>query len=178
MRGSAGQPSRSHYLVVIVTTDELVRPEAEASLAADYDLRIFQTWRELRAAIRKGLPDAILLDIDTAGERTDDGIAALAELRSLGPDLVLVALTRSSSRNLRLKTVGPAVDEYFVAPINFEEVRLVLGRVLEKRTVEIEHRNRYSEEVEQQVCGDLIGGSEPMRRLYEAIRRVADSPST
>jgi two-component system response regulator PilR (NtrC family) len=161
-----------------VTTDELVRPEAEAYLGPGYELRVLQTWDELKTVVRKELPDAILLDIDTVGKRSEEGITALAELRSLGPDLVLVALTRSNSRNLRLKAVNCAVDEYFVAPINFEEVRIILGRVLEKRTVEIEYRNRHSEEVGQQGCGELIGGSEPMQRLYEAIRRVADSAST
>src|SRR5271169_2127259 len=169
MRATAIQNLHSPYRVVIVTTDELVRPEAEAHLAADYDLRVLQTWDELKAIVRKELPDAIFLDIDTVGERSEDGIAALAELRSLGPDLVLVGLTRSNSRNLRLKAVDCAVDEYFVAPINFEEVRIVLGRTLEKRAVEMEYRNRHIEEIDQQACGGLIGGSEPMRRVYEAI---------
>ena len=179
MRSAAVRTLPSRYSVVIVTTDELVRPEAETYLAADYDLRVLQTWDELMALIKRELPDAIFLDIDTVGERSEEGISALAKLRSLGPDFVLVGLTRSNSRNLRLKAVNSAVDEYFVAPINFDEVRIVLGRALEKRTVEIEYRNRHSEEeVEQHTCGELIGRSEPMRRVYEAIRRVADSSST
>jgi DNA-binding NtrC family response regulator len=178
MRSAAVRTLPSRYHVVIVTTDELVRPEAETYLAADYDLRVLKTWDELMALIKVELPDAIFLDIDTVGERSEEGISALAKLRSLGPDFVLVGLTRSNSRNLRLKAVDSAVDEYFVAPINFDEVRIVLGRALEKRTVEIEYRNRHSEEVEQHACGELIGGSEPMRRVYEAIRRVADSSST
>jgi two-component system response regulator PilR (NtrC family) len=180
MRSAAVRTLPSRYSVVIVTTDELVRPEAETYLAADYDLRVLQTWDELMALIKVELPDAIFLDIDTVGERSEDGISALAKLRSLGPDFVLVGLTRSNSRNLRLKAVNSAVDEYFVAPINFDEVRIVLGRALEKRTVEIEYRNRHSEveEVEQHTCGELIGRSEPMRRVYEAIRRLADSAST
>ena len=180
MRSAAVRTLPSRYSVVIVTTDELVRPEAETYLAADYDLRVLQTWDELMALIKRELPDAIFLDIDTVGERSEEGISALAKLRSLGPDFVLVGLTRSNSRNLRLKAVNSAVDEYFVAPINFDEVRIVLGRALEKRTVEIEYRNRHSEEeeVEQHTCGELIGRSEPMRRVYEAIRRLADSAST
>jgi DNA-binding NtrC family response regulator len=178
MRSAAVRTLPSLYSVVIVTTDELVRPEAETYLAADFDLRVLRSWDELIALIKEEPPDAILLDIDTVGERSEDGISALAKLRSLGADFVLVGLTRSNSRNLRLKAVDSAVDEYFVAPINFAEVRIVLGRALEKRTVEIDYRNRHSEEVEQHGCGELIGGSEPMRRVYEAIRRVADSAST
>ena len=178
MRNAAVPVLPSRYSVVIVTTDELVRPEAETHLTPDYDLHVLQTWDELMALIKREPPDAIFLDIDTVGERSEDGIAALAELRSLGPDFVLVGLTRSNSRNLRLKAVDCAVNEYFVAPINFEEVRIVLRRMLQKREVEIEYRNRHQEELEQQSCGDLIGRSEPMGRVYEAIRRVSDSGST
>jgi DNA-binding NtrC family response regulator len=161
-----------------VTTDERVSPEAETYLAPDYDLRMLQTWDELLALIKREPPDAIFLDIDTIGEHSKDGIAALAELRALGPDLVLVGLTRSNSRNLRLQAVAATVDEYFVAPINFEEVRDVLHRALEKRTLEIECRQRQSEQTQQESFCDLIGGSESMRNVYDAISRVAESTST
>ncbi|MGO9127971.1 MAG: sigma 54-interacting transcriptional regulator [Terriglobales bacterium] len=168
----------SRYCVVIVTGDELVRPEAETYLAPDYDLYVLQTWDELLALIKKQSPDAILLDIDTVGANSDQGITALAELRSVGPDLVLVALTRSDRRSLRHKAIDATVDHYFVAPINFDEVRVVLGRALEKRTAEIEYRNRQEQEAERESFAELIGASEAMRRVYEAITRVADSNST
>jgi len=170
------EPAR--YSVVIVTTDELVGPEAETHLAADYDLVMLQTWDELVALVNKQVPDAVLLDLDTVGETSDDGIAALNELRGMGPNLVLVGLTRSNSRNLRLKAVGATADDYFVAPINFAEVRSALDRTLERRALEIEWRNRQSEEEARQSFCELIGASEPMLRVYEAARRLADSNST
>jgi len=171
-------PTEPRFAVVIVTTDERVRPEAETYLAGEHDLLMLRTWDELTALIHKQPPDAILLDLDTVGERSKDGIAALGELRALGPDLVLMGLTRSNSRNLRLQAVAAKVDEYFVAPINFEEVRGVLHRALEKRALEIECRQRQSERTGQESFCELIGGSEPMRRVYEAITRVAESTST
>jgi DNA-binding NtrC family response regulator len=168
----------ARFAVVIVTTDDRVRPEAETHLAEEYDLLMLQTWDELMASINKYPPDAILLDLDTVGERSKDGIAALAELRALGPDLVLMGLTRSNSRNLRLQAVAASVDEYFVAPVNFEEVRGVLRRALEKRLLEIECRQLQSEQTERESFCELIGSSEPMRRVYDAITRVSESTST
>jgi DNA-binding NtrC family response regulator len=168
----------ARFAVVIVTTDDRVRPEAETHLAEEYDLLMLQTWDELMASINKYSPDAILLDLDTVGERSKDGIAALAELRALGPDLVLMGLTRSNSRNLRLQAVAASVDEYFVAPVNFEEVRGVLRRALEKRLLEIECRQLQSEQTERESFCELIGSSEPMRRVYDAITRVSESTST
>jgi DNA-binding NtrC family response regulator len=178
MRAAAVQALPSAYQVVIVTTDELVGPEAEAHLAEDFGLHVLQTWAELTLFLKKQPADAILLDIDTVGERSEDGITGLAELRSLNPDLVLVALTRSQSRQLHHKAIDAAVDEYFVAPIRFEEIRIVLARMLEKRAAEIDYRLKQEQEAAEQSFAELVGGSEAMQRIYEAIRRVANSNST
>ncbi|MGA8271724.1 MAG: sigma-54 dependent transcriptional regulator [Candidatus Sulfotelmatobacter sp.] len=178
MRASSGKDQPARDRVAIVTSDELVRPEATTYLAADYDLSLLHTWDELVALVSKRLPDAVIVDLDTVGEHSDDGIIALRELRAMGPNLVLVVLTRSNSRNLRLKATGASADEYFVAPIDFEEVHAALGRALEKRTLEIEWRQLQSEKVQRESFCDLIGGSEPMRRVYEAITRLAGSTST
>src|ERR1700685_1946629 len=178
MRTTSPRTEPARFVLVIVTTDERVRPEAETHLAGERDLLVLHTWDELTALINQQPPNAILLDLDTVGERSKDGITALAELRALGPDLVLVALTRSNSRNLRVQAVAATVDEYFVAPINFEEVRDVLHRALEKRALEVECRERQSAQSQPESFCDLIGGSEPMRRVYDAITRVAESTST
>jgi DNA-binding NtrC family response regulator len=177
MRSAVARPSSAAYNIILVTNDDQVPPLAERHLA-DYRLQVLSSADELTAFAGTELPDSVLVDIDAIGERSEDGIAALAELRALGPDLILFALTRSGSRNLRLKALEAAIDEYFVAPIDFAEVALVLARALEKRTVEIEHRQRQAGEAEQASLGELIGASEPMRLVYEAIARVADSTST
>ena len=168
----------SKYSVVIVTTDPHVRPEADAYLAPGYDLTMLETWDELVSLVKKQPPDALFLDLDTIGERSTDGIAALAELRALGPDMVLIGLTRSSSFKLRLQAVSASVDEYFVAPVDFTEVQIVLARALEKRALEIECRRQSETATRESSFCELIGASEPMLRVYEAIRRVAESNST
>jgi two-component system response regulator PilR (NtrC family) len=177
MRATSSRTGPTRLTVVIVTDDERVRPEAETHLSAEFRLIVLQTWNELTALIDRGLPDAILLDLETVGQRSHDGIGALLELRALGPDLVLMGLTRSNSRTLRLQAVAATVDDYFVAPIDFQEVQSVLKRALDKRALEIECRQQ-SERTEQKSFCDLIGGSEPMGRVYDAIKRVAQSTST
>ena len=168
----------SRFSILVVTTDGLVRPEAEVHLSEGYDLRVLPGWNELMAITKKRPPDVVILDIDMVGERPEDGVAALSELRSAVPEVLLVALTRSHSKALRYKAIDATVDEYFVAPVNFEEVRIVVGRALEKRWAEIDYRSRLSAKAEEQSLAELIGASEPMRRVYETIHRVADSSST
>ncbi|HEV2115747.1 MAG TPA: response regulator, partial [Terriglobales bacterium] len=119
MNRAATRPQPVLPEVAIVTTDDLVGPEAAKYLDSAYQLQMLQTWEELLAALQQQALDAILLDLDTLGENSDVGIAALRELRSNHPDLVLVAMTRSNSRHLRWKAMEATADEYFVAPVEF-----------------------------------------------------------
>jgi DNA-binding NtrC family response regulator len=166
------------YTVVIVTTDERVAPEAETHLAPIYNVYQLQRWQELVSFLEKQPADVILLDVDTCAEQSEQGVAALAELRSASPDLVLIAMTRSVSRKLRHQAIDAAVDDYFVAPVDFQEMRVVVGRLLEKRVAEVEYRRRQEEAAKQQSCAELIGGSEPMLMVYEAIKRISQSSTT
>src|SRR6185437_9856525 len=178
MNRAATRPQPALPAVAIVTTDEQVGPEASQYLGNDYQLQLLQTWEELLAALQQQALDAILLDLDTLGDNSDVGVAGLRELRNLHPDLVLVAMTRSNSRNLRWKAMEATADEYFVAPIEFHEVQIILARALDKRMAEIEYRSRKDKEVPQSSFCGLIGLSESMQRVYDAIRRVAGSTST
>ncbi len=54
----------------------------------------------------------------------------------------------------------------------------MLTRALEKRTAEIEYRMEHKKEAKQQAFHELVGASEAMRLVYEAITRVAHSNST
>jgi DNA-binding NtrC family response regulator len=170
--------SSSLPAVAVVTTDELVQPEAEKFLAGGYELFFFGSWEAFQPAMRARRLDGVLLDIDTVGERSSHGINAIRELRGLLPDVVVFALTRSASRNLRLKALEAMADEYLVAPINFDELRVLLAYALEKRAAAITYRSQQKREVPQPSFCELIGFSEPMQRVYDAVRRVADSEST
>jgi DNA-binding NtrC family response regulator len=147
-------------------------------LAADYGLFVLRDWAELVQLIKQERLDAVLLDLDTVGEGRDESIEALRQLRAVGTDLVLLALTRSTGRKLRLKAIDASVDEYFTAPFDFAEVELVLGRSLEKRALEIDHRRSLQQRGERQDSWGLIGTSEPMQKVYDAISRVAAGTTT
>jgi DNA-binding NtrC family response regulator len=163
------------YRVAIVTPDEGVLPEVEEFLAQKFAVNFLHAVEELRPLLEQ--TDAILLDIDAAGNRPEDGIATLQELRSVNEDFILIALTRSKNRSLRLKA-GQVADEFFVAPVDFQELQIVLTRALEKREMEVEGRRLREEIASKYSLGDIVGGSEQMRRVYDAITRIAESPST
>ncbi|MFI5089930.1 MAG: sigma-54 dependent transcriptional regulator [Terriglobales bacterium] len=164
--------------IVILTTEESVLPDIEQFFLPSYRSILLNSAEALVPLMKQVPLDGILLDLDTAAGTTSHGLELLAEIRRLSPDVVVIALTRSRSRNIRLKAGELGADEFFVAPVDAQELKIVLDRALEKRMIEMENRRLREEIAQKYSFCDLIGSSEAMQRVYEAIQRVAQSSST
>jgi len=164
--------------IAIVTTDESVLPSVEEFLAPTFNITLLNNPDDIMPLLTQEPLDAILLDVDTVASSTAQGLGVLQELRGISEDFVLIALTRSHSHSLRRRATESGADDLFVAPVDFDELRLVLERALERRGIEIENRRLRDQIMQKYSFCELIGGSEPMRRVYDAITRVADSPTT
>jgi len=164
--------------IVILTAEESVLPDIEQFFLPSYRSILLDS-AEALAPLMKQVPlDGIVLDLDTAAGTTNAGLELLAEIRHRSADVVLIALTRSRSRSVRLKAGELGADEFFVAPVDAQELKIVLDRALEKRMIEIENRRLREQIAQKYSCCELIGCSDPMQRVYEAIQRVAQSTST
>jgi DNA-binding NtrC family response regulator len=175
MRAAATAPARH---IAVVTTDESALPDVEQFLAPAFNTTFLNSADEILPLLSREPLEAIILDVDTIAANTNEGLSVLGELRSMNRDLILIALTRSRSRSVCLKATEVGADEFFVAPVDFQELRIVLERALEKRSMELEARRLREQIVSKYSYCDLIGGSEPMQRVYDAIQRVTDSSTT
>ena len=164
--------------IAICTDDPQVLPETRLYLAADFETYFLESWGQLNPLLEQQPLDAVLLDIDMMGEPGRNGIHALQELRASYQDLVLVALTRSQARSLRLKAGQAGADQYFVAPVDFQELHDALRQALEERAQEVASRQLREELAAKYSFGELVGGSEPMKLVFQAIARVADRNTT
>jgi len=164
--------------IAICTDDPQVLPETRQYLAADFETYLLESWNQLNPLLEQQPLDAVLLDIDMMGEPGRNGVHALQELRASYQDLVLVALTRSQARSLRLKAGQAGADQYFVAPVDFQELHDALRQALEERAQEVASRQLREELAAKYSFGELVGGSEPMKLVFQAIARVADSNTT
>jgi DNA-binding NtrC family response regulator len=164
--------------IAVITGNASAHAEIQKFLGNAFDLRPLDSWAPLAALLAESAVEGVLLDLDTLGMPPVKTLELLANTRRLDQDLVLIAFTRVKDRDLRLKAAQSRIDDLFVAPIDFREVQVVIERALEKRNVEIERR-RVSEQISARYSFyDLIGGSEPMRRVYDAILRVCNSETT
>ena len=164
--------------IALITGDEEVLPEVQSSLASVFHTTMLGSRDELLTLLSEAALEAVVVDIDTAGEESGSGTALLAELRQLEPDLLLVALTRSRSKAVRQKAQEAGSDEFFVAPVDFDQVQTVLRQALERRRQEIDTRTLREQALSGYSFCDLIGGSDAMRLVYDAVSRVAQGNTT
>jgi two-component system response regulator PilR (NtrC family) len=164
--------------IAIITAETLAFPDMQHFLAPRFKAELAQNEKQIQAAVDNPNIRAILLDLDNVGQDPSEAMRLMQEIRQIRDDVVLVAITRSNSRSIPVKASHAGADEFFLAPLDFQELQIVLWRAIEKRSLQIEGR-RLVEQAESKsaFCG-MIGGSEAMQRVYQAIQAVADSNTT
>ena len=164
--------------IAIITAETSSFPDMQHFLGPRFKAELARNEKQIQSAVDSPNIRAILLDLDNVGEDTSAALRLMQEIRLVREDLVLVAITRSNSRSIPMKASQAGADEFFLAPLDFQELQIVLSRAIEKRSLQIEGQ-RLVEQAESKsaFCG-MIGGSEVMQRVYQSIQAVADSNTT
>jgi DNA-binding NtrC family response regulator len=178
MRSEGEVLNGAQYSIAIVSDEESTFPEIHRFLSSTFSTVLATNEEQIQALMSAAQLNAIVLDLDSIGDGANDGVEVLHELRQIRDDLVLVAITASTDRSVPLKASQAGADEFFLAPLNLQELQVVLSRAIEKRSLQLEGR-RLREQVESKsaFCG-MVGCSAPMQRVYQAIQAVADSNAT
>jgi DNA-binding NtrC family response regulator len=177
MRDDSGLPS-SEFRIAIITGETSAFPDMRHYLAPRFDAILAQNQKQIEGAVEDLTVSAVLIDLDSVGDDPSDGLQLLKDIRQLREDMVLVAATRSNSRSIPLKASQAGADEFFLAPLDFQELQIVLARSIQKRSLQLEGQRLVEQAERNTSFCDLIGTSEAMQRVYQAIQAVADSNTT
>ena len=170
--------SRRAARIAIACGDESVLPMVQESLAPFFHITMLNTLEEILPLHQETPLDAVVLDIDPATPKSPDGCEVLRALRAGDQDVLLFAITRTRSRQLRLKAQTAGADVVLLAPADCSQLKLQLEQSLEERQQEIERRQLEEQALSKISFCEMVGSSEAMRNVYSAILRVADSSTT
>ena len=165
--------SPERYSLAVITDDEELYPEIRRHLGDQLRTSLAANEAEIQQTLEQSGLHAILFHLDCVGDGSADGIEVLELIRKLRDDIVIVAVTRSNSRTIPLKASQAGADEFFVYPLNYDELKIVLHRAIEKRALELEGRRLVQQAEAKSVFCGLVGASEAMQKIYQAIEAVA-----
>lgn len=169
---------QEQYALAIISVEEAAFPEMRRFLAPTFKTTLANTEKQIKAVVEDPAIHAILFDLDSIGSGANDGIEVLKEIRDLRDDVVLVTMSKSNDRAVPLRASRAGGDEFFLAPVNYSELQVVITRAIEKRALELEGRRLVEQAESKSAFGSLIGGSPAMQRIYQAILAVADSTTS
>ena len=121
-------------------------------------------------AVRRMPFDLIIMDICMLNV---SGIEALGQIKAINPETPVIIMTAYASLETAVSALKKGAYDYLTKPLNFDELRIAIGRATEHNRLKKENRylrNRLDEKFNRQ---NLIGQSYPMVKLLETVAQVA-----
>ena len=133
-------------VIVIVDDDPAIREPLRILLESN-DLAVVaaesgEQLRKLYGSVKMAL---ILLDI---GLPDIDGLSLLPEIVNEHPGIAVIMLTGTADLDVALDCIRKGADDYLSKPVQFEQILLVVRKVLERRRLIVENI-RYQEDLEK-----------------------------
>jgi DNA-binding NtrC family response regulator len=165
--------------IAVLTTEESIKLAAQETLAPDFHTTLLDAVEGLLGLQNEVPLEGIIIDLDLdRPDGADPMIEVVSQLRAHDEDIVLIGITRPLGKAVRHKFLARGLARCFEIPVDFDEVNNFLHGALDQRRRDIEARNIREEALSRYSFGELIGGSEAMHLVYEAISRVARGNTT
>jgi two-component system NtrC family response regulator len=164
--------------LLVVDDDEDLRSQMRWALADEFEISLAENRDEALARAREDRPAVVTLDLGLPPHPggVEEGFATLDELRAQDASAKVVVITGREDRAHALRAVDQGAYDFFVKPIDVEELKVVLRRALKLHALERENR-----ELRQQTASGfegMLGTSPRMQEVFATIRKVAtvDAP--
>jgi len=168
-------PAADRHSIAIITLAEDMFREMRRELSPAFRVKLASNEEQIKGLVDDLDVCGIVLDLESIGEEPADAIDVLVEIRRLREDLILVAITESTSSELPLQATQAGADHFFLKPVDGEQLRVLLLQTIEKRALQFEGQWLLQQVENRSAFAGLIGGSEAMRKVYRAIEAVAGS---
>jgi CheY-like chemotaxis protein len=108
---------------------ELLRPHILFLEAKGYEVTSVTNGADAIEQVRRQHFDVVLLDEQMPGM---GGLATLAEIKALAPELPIVLVTKSEEEQLMEEALGRQISDYLTKPVNPSQILLTCKRLLEQ----------------------------------------------
>ena len=105
------------------------------------------------------------------------GLEVLKAVKASSPETVVLMITAFSSAESAVEAMKHGAYDYLTKPFQVDEVQLIIRNAMERRRLSTENMLLKRELASQSSFSQIIGQSEAMQKVYDVIKKVADSKS-
>ncbi len=160
--------------LLIVEDDESIRTQMKWALMQDYDVFLSEDRARALDLLRLEKPAVVTLDLGLPPTPADvtEGFAALADILAEDNLVKVIIITGQGEKDNALKAVAEGAYDFFIKPIQLDELKVVIRRAFYVSRLERENRVLQQQGAGQPFA-EMLGRSPQMEEVITTIRKVA-----
>ncbi|MBL9019160.1 MAG: sigma-54-dependent Fis family transcriptional regulator [Myxococcales bacterium] len=162
---------------ILVVDDEVNARTALAELLRDegFDVETAADAFKALGKYESFTPHVVVTDLKMPGM---DGIELVKKIRAMEDPAAVVVMTAFGAVSSAVDAMRAGAADYLTKPLNFDELLVVLDKVLEEQALRRETRQLRVRVRDRVAPNNIVGMSPPMQRVFEVVDQVAPSRAT
>jgi two-component system response regulator PilR (NtrC family) len=162
--------------ILVVDDEESIREFFEIMLKREgYEVTTASNGVEALDRLKKERMDLVISDLQMPEM---SGMQLLQAAKEVDPELLLIMITAFGSTETAVEAMKLGAYDYVQKPFKIDEVKIIIRQALEKRSLRIENAQLKRELGTKYAFDNIIGSAPPMLRIYEMVKRVANTKSS
>jgi two-component system response regulator PilR (NtrC family) len=161
--------------ILVVDDEQSLREVLSIMLKrAGYAVTSVSDGEEAIEQLQKEIFDLVITDLRMPKV---DGMEVLRAVKSASPETVVLIITAFATADSAVEAMKQGAYDYLTKPFQVDEVQLIIRNALEKRRLTTENILLKREMASQSSFAQLVGQSEAMQKVFDVVKKVADSKS-
>ncbi|HEX9023309.1 MAG TPA: sigma-54 dependent transcriptional regulator [Geobacteraceae bacterium] len=164
------------HKILIIDDDASLRRVLEYNLQEEgYEVLTAATGEEGLSRFEESAPPLVITDMKMPGM---DGFQVFKAIRERSPDTLVIIITAFGEVSTAVEAMKLGAYDYITKPFNRDELKLIVKKALELRNLSVENRQLKEELTERADFRNIVGVSPEMEKVFNVVRRVADTEAT
>jgi len=162
--------------ILIVDDEKLIRWSLEKELSrVGFNILQAETIQEALSLLQEHEPDIVILD-QLLPDGT--GIDVLQTIKSGKIRVPVIMLTAVDRSDVAVQAMKLGAVDYVTKPVNVDELKIVIERELDDTRLKRQVAHFLKQQQQSYGFCGMIGSSPPMKKVFDAITKIAQSSGT
>lgn len=162
--------------ILVIDDDASLRRVVEYNLQeAGYRVLSAAGGKEGLSLFAEEVPGVVITDMKMSGM---DGMQVLKAVKERSPETVVIMITAFGTVDVAVEAMKAGAYDYITKPFNRDELRLTVAKALQYRGLTDENRRLKDELSDKADYRTIVGSSKAMERVFEIVRKVADTEAS
>ncbi len=161
--------------ILVVEDDPDIQTQMKWGLSKEYSVLQASDRESALKLFNKHSPKVMTLDLGLPPEEngSSEGFACLRAILKQSPGTQVIMVTGNNDRENALKAIHMGAYDYFLKPIDINELKIVINRAYHLAEIEAENLGLHELLEKEAGFAGMIGQSPQMQSIFDTIRKVA-----